>query len=432
MGLEDLDLFGTDFLHHPHRVLDRLRGSAPVHFDAGTGLWLVSRYADVRSVFLAPETFLPDNAQQAVTPLSPAALRVLFRAGFSLPPALANNHGAGHAGLRRVVSRLLTAGRVAALVPMMERTALRLLADAREQLTTVGHCDLVATVAAPLPCRVMMELFGVEGTDLRVLAGWSDDSLELFWGRPTPARQLELAERAADFYGWIHEQVRSVRPGAGGDSLVAALVQHRDAGGGTPDTATIAAACYFTLIAGHSTTAQLLGTVLREFLAVPQLRSRFGEDAEFRTGWVEEVLRREPSVTTWRRITARPVELAGVQLPAGAHLLLMLMGTGSDPDVFPSPSALCPGRPNTRQHLSFGVGRHRCPGALLARTEAATLLRAAARTLPEITVGSEPPDLPRLLSFRGPRRLVVRADRGRYGVVTGARLRPRPPRDGGR
>ncbi|WP_346657022.1 hypothetical protein [Streptomyces sp. F001] len=79
-----------------------------------TGLWLVSRFRDVRRVLLDPSALLPDNAQYAVAPLPLAVLRVLARAGFTLPPAPANNGTAGHAGLRRVVTRFFNVERVAA------------------------------------------------------------------------------------------------------------------------------------------------------------------------------------------------------------------------------------------------------------------------------------------------------------------------------
>jgi cytochrome P450 len=86
----------------------------------------------------------------------------------------------------------------------------------------------------------------------------------------------------------------------------------------------------------------------------------------------------------------------------------MLMGSGSDPEVFTAPEELCPHRAEVRQHLAFGVGRHRCPGASLARTEAAVALRAAARRLPGVRP-TEPTDVPMLglLSFRAPLRVAV-------------------------
>ncbi|MFI6284370.1 cytochrome P450 [Streptomyces sp. NPDC051018] len=396
---DSLDLFGESFVRDPYPALDLLRESAPVHHDPRTGLWLVSRYRDVREVLLDPEAFVPDNAQQAVTPLTVAALRPLARSGFSLPPALADNGGPTHHGLRRLVTRFFNAQRVADAVPLIERTAGELLFPVRERLDREGHCDLVPGFARVLPCRVMMELLGVQGADPLTLARWSDASLELFWGRPSPERQVLLAEQAAGFHSWLTE--RCTGPAAPG-SLMAAL---RDE---APDTATAVAVCYFVLIAGQATTGQLIATVLRRALDDGAAWERAAAEEGFAEAWSEEVLRREPPVTTWRRRAAREVSVGGVRVPAGAPLLLMLMGTGSDPEVFDDPARLCPHRPNARLHLSFGAGRHRCPGALLARTEAAIALRTAARALPGLVApaGEEPPLLG-LLSFRAPTEVMA-------------------------
>lgn len=402
LPLDRLDLFGEDFVRDPFPWLDTLRAEAPVHRDATTGLWLVSRYEDVRRVLLDPEVFRPDNAQHAVTPLSVPALRVLARAGFRLRPALANNATGSHAGLRRVVTRFFNARRVAAAVPVIERVAGELLDTVRAELDEQGGSDLFGTFAHTLPCRVMMELLGIDGLDPTTLVRWSDASLELFYGRPTPERQLELAVLVGEFHRWLTSVVtdRSAPP----DSFVGALARHRLPDGEPVDVATAVGACFFVFIAGQSTTGQLIATVLRGALTEPGLWPRVAAEDGLAEAWVEEVLRREPPVTTWRRVTAEPVDLGGVRLPAGAELLLMLMGSGSDREVFDAPDRMLPFRADVRHHLSFGAGRHRCPGASLARTEASVALRAAARRLPglHLTPGAPPPPVLDLLSFRAP------------------------------
>jgi cytochrome P450 len=378
-----------------------------------TGLWLVSRHRDVRRVLLDPEAFRPDNAQNAVTPLPVAVLRVLVRAGFSLAPALANNGTASHPGLRRAVTRFFNAERVAAAVPVIERIAEELLDAAQEsgagplRSDAAGGRDLFSSFAQVLPCRVLMELLGIEGVEPATLIRWSDAALELFWGAPALSRQLELAELVAEFHQWLTETVRgtTARP----DSFIGALARHHLPDGEPLDLATAVGACFFVFVAGQSTTGQLISTVLRRALTEPGLWPRPGHETGLAEAWVEEVLRREPPVTTWRRVTARPVELGGTHLPAGAQLLLMLMGTGSDPEVFPDPERMCPHRENIRHHLAFGVGRHRCPGASLARTEAAVALRAVARRLPDVRLAPDTRETPMLglLSFRAPLSVVV-------------------------
>jgi cytochrome P450 len=404
-----LDLFGDGFVRDPYPWLDELRAQAPVHHDPGTGLWLVSRHQDIRRVLLDPVAFHPDNAQYAVTPLPVAALRVLARAGFRVAPALANNGTDSHPGLRRVVTRFFNARRVAAAVPVIERVADDLLDTATRRLDASGDCDLFTSFAQVLPCRVLMELLGIGGVSPATLIRWSDASLELFWGRPAPERQLELAVLVAEFHQWLTRTVAddAVSP----DSFIGALRTHRLPDGEPLGLATAVGACFFVFIAGQSTTGQLISTVLRSALAEPGLWSRLAVEPGLAEAWVEEVLRREPPVTSWRRVTARPVELGGVRLPEGAQLLLMLMGSGSDPDVFADAERMCPHRPDVKQHLAFGVGRHRCPGASLARTEAAVALRSAARRLPGLrpaAVAQEAPMLG-LLSFRAPLEVAVAA-----------------------
>ncbi|MET8507629.1 cytochrome P450 [Streptomyces sp. NPDC004787] len=408
-----LDVFGEPFVRDPHPWLELLRTASPVHHDPGTGLWLVSRHEDVRRVLLEPEEFLPDNAQHAVTPLPVPVLRILARAGFALPPALANNGTGSHTGLRRLVTRFFHARRVEAAVPVIERIAGELLAGVRSgsPLDGAGSRDLFASYAQILPCRVLMELLGIEDVEPATLIRWSDASLELFYGRPAPERQLELGELVGEFHRWLTATVRSGTVPE--DSFIGALRRHRLPGGEPLDVRTAVAACFFVFIAGQSTTGQLIATVLHRVSAEPDLWSRVATEAGLAEAWVEEVLRREPPVTTWRRVTARATSLGGVRLPAGAPLLLLLMGSGSDPDVFPEPAEMCPYRPNVRHHLAFGAGRHRCPGASLARTEATVALRAAARALPGVRPadGAEPPLLG-LLSFRAPLAVPVRLPEG--------------------
>lgn len=286
---------------------------------------------------------------------APGTRHPLDLLGFRLPPALANNSTDSHAGLRRVVTRFFNARRVTAAIPVIQRNADELLDTVRQRLQAEGASDLFGSFAQVLPCRVLMELLGIDGHPATLIR-WSDASLELFWGSPEPGRQLELAESAAEFHQWLSELVRS---GGDADSLVGALTRHHLPNGAALDPETAVGVLFFVFIAGQSTTGQLIATMLRRALMEPALWSRLPHEAETAEGWVEEVLRYEPPVTTWRRITARPVELGGVSVPAGTHLLLMLLGSGSDPEVFPQPEQLCPHRANIRHHLAFGVGRHR-------------------------------------------------------------------------
>ncbi|ANZ42942.1 hypothetical protein BBK82_22365 [Lentzea guizhouensis] len=332
------------------------------------GRWVVSSYADVRAVLADPVTYLPDNALTAVTPVAPAALRALVRARFSLPPTLANNGSDSHAGLRRLVASFFTPARVAAAEP-------RIRALAMERL---GGSDLVRSLAWDLPAIVLMDLLGLEDVDIPTLKRWSTASLEFFWGDITRERQMELVDDVGAFHQWLIKRYEA-RDGA----LFCALA---DAGVSAADSAGL---CYFLLIAGQETTTQLLSTALRRALQDRELWERLPLPGVAES-FVEDVLRTETPVVTWRRLTAREVVLSGVRVPAGAELVLLLSGKENDP-----------------KHLAFGYGRHFCLGAGLARLEAAVVLRTVAEHEPSLRLAGDEPEWLQLLSFRAPRSVTV-------------------------
>ncbi|WP_457256027.1 hypothetical protein [Pedococcus sp. P5_B7] len=144
----------------------------------------------------------------AVTPISPAAMRLLAGVGFSLPPALANNAGPSHRQIRRLVASFFSPARVAAAEPRVKALAVERLAVVAKRLDRGGYADLVAVLADVVPATVLLEMLGLHerGLDLRALKRWSRDYLELFWGWPTPDRQEELAESAAEFHSWLRAE----------------------------------------------------------------------------------------------------------------------------------------------------------------------------------------------------------------------------------
>ncbi|RAS61774.1 cytochrome P450 [Lentzea atacamensis] len=345
--------------------------TSPVQFCDGR--WVVSDYDDVRAVLADPVTFLPDNALTAVTPVAPAALRALVRARFSLPPTLANNGSASHAGLRRLVASFFTPARVAAAEPRIRALVLERLGG-----SDLSRNDLVGDLAWDLPAIVLMELLGLENVDIPTLKRWSSGSLEFFWGNISRERQLELVDDVGDFHQWLIKRYHA-RDG----ELFCALA---DAGVSAEDSAGL---CYFLLIAGQETTTQLLSTALRRALQDRSLWARLPEPGVAES-FVEDVLRTDTPVVTWRRLTAREVVLSGVRVPAGAELVLLLSGKESDP-----------------RHLAFGYGRHFCLGAGLARLEAAVVLRTVAAHEPSLRLTGEDPEWLNLLSFRAPKSVTV-------------------------
>ncbi|MFI1931354.1 cytochrome P450 [Streptomyces sp. NPDC020330] len=405
-----IDLFSQEFTADPFPVYARLRRSAPVHYDPATKLWLVSRDEDIRQVLLEPATYRNDNALGSVVPLRLPALRILDRAGFkTLPPALFNNSGDTHPVLRGAVLRLFSAQQVRAALPMIERITHEELDLMAAELETTGHHDFARGPARRIPVRVMLEMLGVPEearADITTVADWTDAFITLFWGRTDKDRQRELALQVADFYRWLSEL--ATRGDAPDDSLLGALARIRMPDGSPVPPEVAVAVCSNLMVAGHVTTSQMISTAVYRALESDGQWRELARDPGLAGGWTEETLRREPSLTAWRRVTSRATTLGGVDLPEGAEILLMFTSAGTDPDAYEEPERICPMRKAGRGHLGFGLGRHRCPGGELARVEGRVVLSAAAARFPDLRLATpERPPFLELVSFRAPTRLGV-------------------------
>jgi cytochrome P450 len=325
----------------------------------------------VREVLLDPQTFRPDNAVLAHTPLSVKALRVLSAVGFALPPTLANNAGESHRPIRAAVARFFSPARVAGVEPLARELNTTRVDAVVAALADGQGVDLVQAIAAEPPALVVLHLLGLTDVDVPALKAWSLDSLELFWGWPDADRQLELAHSAAEFYSWLRARTAAARKTPSTD-LFGVLVAL-----GLSDEE-VCAAAYFLLIAGQETTSQLISAAFHRSIG------RTIDPTEV----VDDVLRNVSSVPTWRRTTSGPTTLGEAELPAQAPVLLGLTGHGGPSD------------------LAFGTGIHRCLGATLARLETRVALECARDLLARVRLSEAPPMI-ELLSFRAPKRLVV-------------------------
>lgn len=371
--------------------------------------YLVVRDPDVvRDVLHRPADFSPANALVAVTTLAGPALRVLQRVGFALPPVLASNDTATHAGIRKVVAGFFTPATVAAMEPRIRELAREAARNAAEQLDLSGQADLVQCVAAFPPAVVMLELLGLPVRDLAALKRWGLDSMELFWGWPDEERQLELAHSAADFYVWLRKLVADSRT-APGRNLFKSLAEH---GLSTPEICSLG---YFLLIAGQETTTQLISTTLFRLLerSAPVGWNDAASEAGSRKV-VRHVLANESSVPTWRRIAAYDTNLAGGLIPAGTEILLELSGNRITSPAGPEslPARAAPAQPArdgqpTGHGLVFGSGIHRCLGAKLAELEAAVTVQETAAALPRVKLLDHGTEWIRLLSFQTPGTVMV-------------------------
>lgn len=356
---------------------------------------VVTRHALVREVLTDPVTYRPDNALDAVTPIPVAALRVLAGHRFRLPPTLANNGGASHPQIRAIVAEALHPTRVAAQRPWLTGLV-------RERLTAIGAAldagapvDLYAELAADLPLLVLARLVELPDAPVGAVKEFARAALELFWAPLDADRQAALAAEVGRFHRVLREFAET------GGGLAGSL----RAAGHPPDV--VVGALFFLLVAGQETTSQFLTLLLHRLAGEPAVLAGLRAGTVAVADVVEEGLRLEPPIVTWRRVAAVDATLGGTAVPAGTSIVLWLARAGRDPATVEAPDEFRPGQRGSRRHLAFGAGAHRCVGDQLARMEAAVVVGETAPLLDGVAV-VRAPWCPDNLTFRMPDSFVVR------------------------
>lgn len=214
-----------------------------------------------------------------------------------------------------------------------------------------------------------------------------------------PDRLPEIAERMRDIVtaiapGATPEAIgRGHEAAAGMVALTEALIQARGDGlarrlrdaaerEGGVDAAVVAANAVGFLFQAHDAGAGLLGNAVAALGARPQLRRAVAADRALLPGLVQEVLRCDPPAQNTRRFVAEDTEIAGCPLRAGDAVLVVIAAANRDPALNPDPDRFDPARPD-RRLLTFGHGRHACPGDAIAAAIAVAGLDALLDRLPD-------------------------------------------------
>jgi cytochrome P450 len=268
-----------------------------------------------------------------------------------------------HTRIRSVLQRSFTREAVEAMRPRITDIAHTLLEAAMPE----GRIDVIADFGYPLPLLVVADLLGFPPEDrpaLRELSAAMSRGIDV----QTTADEVTRADRAARE---LTERIRALvveRIGRPRADLLSVMVQAREEEHALDEDELIANAV-FLLVAGHETTAHLIGNGVLALLEHPdqlELLRRAGSRLDTA---VEELLRFDCPVQVVRRWPTEDVVIGGHLLPAGQPVGALLGAACRDPDAHDDPERLDLRRPS-RQHAAFGSGIHFCLGAPLARLEA--------------------------------------------------------------
>lgn len=395
--LTGFDPLSQEFMADPAPILARAQTEQPVFFYPPLNYWVVTGFGAVERVVSDYKTF--SSSAVDVLPV-PNDLKHRVPPDFYDRSFLASDPPV-HTVSRKAANQAFKRSQIAEMGADVEEIANLLI----ERFIDKGHCDLMEDYAYPLSIRTLSRLIGLPEDDenLESYQGWAPDLVAVLTPKfppapngdqapQTPMDPAELRERyeriaaARDFF----EQLIDERERNPQNDLLS-LMLHARAGDGERalPRAVVVTHMIELITAGSSTTANLIGHILKFLAAAPGQLEQVAANPELIENSIEETLRYRPSTFGVFRLATTDVEIEGITIPKGALIWASYASTGHDEERFDSPEAFDVHRTNSGDHLNFGKGRHFCMGESLARLETDTAIRTLLQRIPSISIPAD-------------------------------------------
>ncbi len=370
--MPDVNFFDPAVNDCPYPAYGELRDEAPVWRDPRTGMFVVSRYDDVRKILLDVDRFGSGRggARAIQTPEAlerARRIQELYETKGWLPaPTLAGRDNPEHSQMRTLFDHAFRPSKIKEMDPFVETLAHRLIDD----FIDTGTCDWVRQFAVPLPLIVIGRQMGANEEDIWQIKAWTDAWVQRLGMMQTTEEAVwstEMEIEAQHYFQPIIEGLRRLP----NDSLLSDMVNTviPEWGRTLNDNELHAELMADTFVGGSETSTNAISAGVMLLIERPEVWARLKQDPSKLDVFVEEVLRLESPVQGLFRTARVDVEIDGVHVPAGSTMNIRYASANRDERRFECPADIDLDRTSPRQHLTFGVGVHYCLGAPLARRE---------------------------------------------------------------
>ena len=393
-------LLDPEVLGAPYPLYRELREHAPVWHVAGTEVFVVSTFE------------LLVEASARVSDFSSAMKCLLYRDDNGLPGRFAFGDAGGqvlatadpplHEIHRRAVFPELVTKRMEALDPEIHGLAEELVTSGVQS----GTIEFMSAIGNVVPITMISRLIGFRGSNLDELWRSAVHMTRLVGSTLTLDQLMTVAAGGDQVQSWIADQVAAAVEDPSEDLLGAVARSIRDGILTAPEGAGILT---ILLSAGGESTTSLLGNAVRILAEDPELQDHLRRNLDQVPLFVEEALRLESPFRYMMRTVPVDTSLGGVEIHAGATVLLFWASGNRDDKEFDHPDEVDLSRRVPRRHVAFGRGIHHCVGAPLARVEARNVLSVLLDRTSSISLDPEhPPQWVQSLLVRRHQELPVR------------------------
>ncbi len=420
---------------NPYPFYGQLRELDPVHWDEEMGFWVLSRYAEIESLYTDDRFSRAQGLMRGFERLSPEHRQIAQPVYHSFSKTVFYADPPYHTHLRGLMNHAFTPRRVEQLRPTIQQ----IVDDLLDAAQTNGEMDIVHDLAYPLPVMVIADLLGLPASDRARFKGWSDDLFAILGTvRHKPQHLLERAAQSlAEMTDYVKTLSQTRRQNPQDDLLSALLLStdddsssnhHHDfttpfdklrtaphaqgeliRGPSTLSTLTadeLVANINILLSTGHETTTHLIGNGLLALLQHPDQKQKLDDHPKLIEPVIEEILRYDNPVQITYRSALEDAEINGKLIRRGDLVNTIIGSANRDPRRFTNPDDFDITRSEGR-HLGFGLGIHFCIGAPLVRLEAEIAFETILRRFPRLQLATDTLDWQEHPIFRGLKSLPV-------------------------
>ena len=424
-----LNLQRDEIRANPYPFYEKLRKEDPVHWDEELGLWVLTRYADIDSLYTDERFSRAQGLMRGFDRLSASEKQIAAPVYHSFSKTVFYADPPYHTHLRGLMNHAFTPRRVERLRPYIQKIVDELL----DNMATMPEKDAIHDLAYPLPVMVIAELLGLPQSDRAQFKKWSDDLFAILG--TARHKSTALLEQAASSLDELTDYVRVLsrkRREDPQDDLLTALLAvteedeacphpHASASPHAPgelirdrDAYTSSALTGEELVSninillstGHETTTHLIGNGLLALLQHPNESKRLRETPGLLGPAIEEMMRYDNPVQITYRSALEDADIRGKLIRKGDLVNTIIGSANRDSERFSNPDAFNITRSGGR-HLGFGIGIHFCIGAPLVRLEAEIVFETILRRFPELCLATDQLEWQEHPIFRGLKSLPI-------------------------
>ena len=377
--------FESPYIDDPYPLMARARAAEPVFYSPEIDHWIVTRYADVKEILRDPQTFSSRMAQSPIKAWPQEAVDLFAAQNFNIRPVFSNNDPPSHDRVRAFTRDAFTPKRIKWLEPKVRE----LVNEAIDKVIARGSADLVKEILYETPARVLFTFLGIPEEHIEQVKTWSAGRAVLTWGKPSDEEIVRLMPNFIDYLNYCFDLVEQ-RTQNRTDDYTSELVEKKMTEGWDDISLPMIVIMIFGLLmAGHETTTNQSSLGMRALLSHRDQWEAICADPSLIPNAVEEIIRYDSSVISWRRVANREVEVAGVKIPKDAQIMVMLGSANRDDAEFGNGGEFDIYRQRPNRHMSLGHGIHYCLGAPLARLELRVFIEEFSRRMPSLRLVEE-------------------------------------------